>query len=333
MLARSVSPVPRLLGFFLTWTPVTGTQAIVDFISISQALVVADQSSFSRAARILGVKQSAVSRRIQALEDELGVSLFERQSNGVRPTIAGQRFLERTRSAFAEIEYAIKNATAAGRGAEGMIRIGVLPSLLSGFLCDVLAEFRNAQPGVVFDFFDGPPRKLIARIMERRLDVAFIISGTPAPGCDAELLWSADICVALPERHPLSGCDAIDWELLKDEHFVFAREAIAAGLDDHAIERVAGIGGRLSSSTHDVSQELVMQFVALGFGLNLLSDLSAAIPYPGVAFRPLVDENDSVSYSAVWLPGNDNPALRRFLSLARSKSAERRETLASQGSD
>jgi len=51
-------------------------------------LLVADHASFSRAARVLGVRQSAVSRRIQALEDELGVSLFERQLNGVRPTIA-----------------------------------------------------------------------------------------------------------------------------------------------------------------------------------------------------------------------------------------------------
>ena len=76
-----------------------------------------------------------------------------------------------------------------------------------------------------------------------------------------------------------------------------------------------------------------MQFVALGFGLSLLSDSSTAIPYPGVAFRPLAGEEDRVSYSAVWLPGNDNPALRRFLSLARSKSAERRETPAPQVSD
>ena len=310
-----------------------GSQAIVDFISVSQALVVADQSSFSRAARILGVKQSAVSRRIQALEDELGVSLFERQSNGVRLTIAGQHFIERTRAAFAEIDFAIKNAAAAGRGDEGVIRIGVLPSRLSGFLCDVLAEFRNAQPGVVFDFFDGPPRKLIARIMERRLDIAFIVSGTPTPGCDAEALWSSCIYVALPNRHPLTGCDAIDWELLKDERFVFGREAIAAGFDAFATERIARVGGRLSLAMHDVSQDLVMQFVALGFGLSLSSDSSTAIPYPGVAFRPLADEDDRVSYSVVWLPGNDNPALRRFLSLARLKSAERRETLVPQASD
>ena len=307
--------------------PITGSQTIVDFITISQALVVADQSSFSGAARILGVKQSAVSRRIQALEDELGVSLFERQSNGVRPTIAGQRFLERTRAAFAEIDYAIKNAAAAGRGDEGVIRIGVLPPLLSSFLCDVLTEFREAQPGVIFDFLEGSPEKLIARIMERRLDIAFVVSGTPTPGCDAEALWSAGICVALPDRHPLAGCDAIDWELLKDEHFVMGREATAAGIDGYATERIARIGGRLSLAMHDVSQDLVMQFVALGFGLSLVSDLSSPIPYPGVVFRPLAGEDHHVSYSAVWLPGNDNPALRRFLSLARAKSAERRETL------
>jgi DNA-binding transcriptional LysR family regulator len=296
-------------------------------------LVVADQSSFSRAARILGVKQSAVSRRIQALEDELGVSLFERQSNGVRLTIAGQRFLERTRSAFAEIDYAIRNAAAAGRGDEGVIRIGVLPSFLSGILCDVLAEFREAQPGVIFDFLEGSPENLIARVMERQLDVVFLVSGTPTPGCDAEVLWNSGICIALPDNHPLAGCDAIDWELLKDEHFVLGREATAAGFDDHATERIARFGGRLSSSTHDISQNLVMQFVALGFGLSLVGDLSSTIPYRGVAFRPLAGEDHHVSYSAVWLPGNDNPALRRFLSLARSKSVERRETPAPRASD
>ncbi len=284
--------------------------------------MVADYASFSQAARALGVKQSAVSRRIQALEDELGVSLFERQSNGVGPTIAGQRFLERTRAAFAEIDYAIKNAAAAGRGDEGVVRIGVLPSLVSVFLCDVLAEFREAQPGVILDFLEGSPEKLIARIMERRLDVGFVVSGMPTPGCDAEVLWSGGICVALPDRHPLGGCEVIGWEPLKDEHFVFGREAIAAGFDAYATERIARVGGRLSLSMHDASQELVMQLVALGFGVSLSSDVSTAIPYPGVAFRPLAGENDRVSYSAVWLPGNDNPALRRFLSLARSKSAE-----------
>ena len=304
----------------------------INSVSIFQALLVADHLSFSRAAHVLGVRQSAVSRRVQALENELGVSLFERHASGVRLTVAGRNFLDDTRSAIHEINLAVKNAGAAGLGATGKITIGVLPSLLSDFLCEVLAEFRAAQPKVMLSFVERPPEQLIARIMARRLDLAFITSGTPAPGCDAETFWSAGIRVALPDRHPLVGCDAIDWKLLKDEHFVMGREATAVGFDGHASERIARIGGRLSLATHDVSQDLAMQFVALGLGLSLVSDVSSAIPYPGVAFRPLANEDHHVSYSAVWLPGNDNPALRRFLSLARAKSAARRETLLPQSS-
>lgn len=289
----------------------------VDLLSIIQALIVADHRSVSHAAHILGVRQSAVSRRVQALEDELGVSLFERQMNGVRPTVAGQRFFDRTRAALAEIDRAIKNAGTAGRGAEGAIRIGVSSSDCSDFLCDLLRAFREAHPGVVFDYFDWPARKLIAGIMERRLDIAFIVSGTPAPGCDLETLWSAGICIALPTRHPLSGCGAIEWKLLKDEHFILGREAIDAGLDRIAADRIAGFGGRMSLETHDISQDAVMKLVGMGFGLGLVNDSNVSICYPGVSFRQLPRDDGHLDFCAVWLPGNDNPALRRFLSLAR----------------
>jgi DNA-binding transcriptional LysR family regulator len=291
--------------------------------SIRQALTVSDYASISRAAHILGVRQSAVSRRVKALEDKLGVSLFERQPNGVRTTLAGQRFFTRTRVALDEIDRAIRNAAAEGRGAEGLIRIGISSSDFSDFLCDILHDFREANRGVIFDYFDWPSPKLIGGIMARRLDVAFVVSGTPAPGCDIESLWSAGICVALPDRHPLAGCETIDWELLKDEHFLFGREAMAAGLDDYASERIAQIGNRASLTTHDIPQDVVMRLVSRGFGVSLAIGSTARNCGSGIVFRPLAGEEKRVSYSAVWLPGNDNPALRRFLSLARSMSAER----------
>jgi hypothetical protein len=92
---------------------------MIDLVSVTQALLVAEHLSFSRAAQVLGVQQSAVSRRVRALEDKLGVSLFERDSTRVRLTEAGRRFLERTRPALAEIDHAMKAAASAGRGAEG----------------------------------------------------------------------------------------------------------------------------------------------------------------------------------------------------------------------
>jgi len=113
---------------------------MIDLVSVTQALLVAEHLSFSRAAQVLGVRQSAVSRRVRALEDKLGVSLFERDNTGVRITEAGRRFLERTRPALAEIDHAMKAAASAGRGAEGVIRIGILSSVSSGFLRNLLEE-------------------------------------------------------------------------------------------------------------------------------------------------------------------------------------------------
>ncbi|MFZ3181201.1 MAG: LysR family transcriptional regulator [Methylocystis silviterrae] len=290
----------------------------IDFVSISQALLVADHASVSHAARVLGVRQSAVSRRVQALENELGVSLFERQLSGVRLTVAGKRFFDRTRAAFAEIDHAVANAMAAGRGAEGVIRIGILPSTINGCLSELLYNYRAAHPAVAMEYFECPAPDQIARIMDRHLDVAFLVDGTPAPGCDIERYWNAGVYVALPDQHPLAGCDIVDWDLLKDEHFILGREAIDAGLDRIAADHIAGFGGRMSLETHDISQDAVMKLVGMGFGLGLMNDANVSICYPDVTFRQLPHNDSHLGFCAVWLPGNDYPALRRFLSLART---------------
>ncbi|PWB80534.1 MAG: LysR family transcriptional regulator [Methylocystaceae bacterium] len=302
-----------------------GLERTIDLVSLSQALIVVDQASFSGAAKILGVRQSAVSRRIRALEDELGVSLFERQSNGVRPTIAGRRFFERARAVFTELDNAAQAAMAAGRGVEGVIRIGILPCMTSGYLGELLGHYREFHPDVAMEFFEGVAREQVGKIRERSLDVAFVVDGTAAYGCDVERFWTAGVAVALPDRHPLAGCEVIEWEFLKDEHFIFGREAIGSGLVGIASDRVAKLDGRLSLEAHDISQDAVMKLVALKFGLGIVGEGTTSVHYPDIMFRPLPLEQARIDYSAIWLPGNDNPALRRFLSLARSKSAVRRQ--------
>src|ERR1700692_518710 len=90
--------------------------AAVNPISIGWALSVADHLSFRGAARELGVRQTAVSRRERALEDALGVSLFERSRRGLKITKAGARFLQNAREAFQYLQLASRMAGEAGRG-------------------------------------------------------------------------------------------------------------------------------------------------------------------------------------------------------------------------
>lgn len=296
----------------------------VDFIAISQSLLVAEYSCVSRAARILGIGQSAVSRRIQALENELGVSLFERHQSGVRLTVAGCKFFERMRGAFSEIETAIKNAAAAGCGTEGVLRIGLCPGPLSSFLSELFKEYHRNYTAVRLELIENAARSQITKILDRTLDVAFVPESTPSPDCDKQLLWSSQICVVLPDDHLLAISKKADWAYLREERFIFSSSFGSEGLSDLARERFADIDRRVEFETYAICQETLLRLVALGFGVTLVAEPEDDARYPGVIFRPLHDEGDRLAYSAVWLPENDNPALRRFLSLARAKATGRR---------
>jgi hypothetical protein len=72
----------------------------------------------------------------------------------------------------------------------------------------------------------------------------------------------------------------------------------------------------------DVGRETSMHLVALGMGVSLTSEATIANSFPEVEFRPLAGSTDVVSFSGIWSPKNDNPALRRFLSLATRPSKE-----------
>src|SRR3546814_3392923 len=110
----------------------------IDLVSVVQALVVAEYLSFSAAASALGVRQSGVSKRIRLLEENLGVTLFERGPRGVRTTLAGESFLTQARCVMLQFDSAIASARQAGRGEQGTLRIGVFTSLAGGFLRDLV---------------------------------------------------------------------------------------------------------------------------------------------------------------------------------------------------
>src|SRR5262249_59305396 len=103
---------------------------------------------FGRGASGVGIRQSAVSSRVRELEDELGVSLFERHHAGVRITNAGIRFLQEARAALVQLDQAVKTAAAAGSGTIGRISIGILSSLGTGYLRDLIEVYRSRHPEV-----------------------------------------------------------------------------------------------------------------------------------------------------------------------------------------
>jgi DNA-binding transcriptional LysR family regulator len=299
----------------------SGSQGI-DFTSIVQALLVAEHLSFRRAASVLGVRQSAVSRRVRSLEDMLGVSLFERYHAGVRVTAAGAQFLEQARRAVYQLDYAIKTAGVAGRGANGRLSIGIFSSIAAGFMRELTRAYIRDHPEVTIRIVEGAAGDHIALIRKRRLDIAFVRGIPVVPDCEVEQLWRERMFVALPHGHALCERDEIGWELLRDDKFILRQTEPGPQIHDYLIARLADLGHYPSVRRFDVGRDTLMHLVALGLGVSFASESATAASFPEVVFRPIAGDAELLPFSAVWSPNNDNPAFRRFLSLARVLSGK-----------
>jgi DNA-binding transcriptional LysR family regulator len=148
------------------------------------------------------------------------------------------------------------------------------------------------------------------------------VDSASAADCDVLPLWKERLFVVLPKGHALCNQREVEWADLRKEHFVTRQS-------EHSPPVCERLTKRLSDHTHkprvqklDVGRETLMHLVALGLGVSLTSEATVASSFPDVSFRPIVGDDDLVKFSAVWLFGNDNPALRRFLSLARAQAKQ-----------
>jgi DNA-binding transcriptional LysR family regulator len=303
----------------------TAKSTIINPVSVAQALVVAKHLSFRAAARALGIRQSAVSRHVRALEDELGVSLFERHHAGVRITNAGARFLQHAREALTQLDQASKIAGAAGRGATGLLRIGILSSMGAGFLRELIQAYSGRHSAVAIQIVEGASTEQISLVRKRRLDVAFVADASEASDCDVAPLWNERLFVVLPQHHPLCDRKVVEWHALRNEHFIIRESNCTRALCERLIKHLSDRTRTPSMQKADVGRETLMHLVAMGRGVSLTSEATLATAFPNVVFRPISGDDATLQFSAVWWPQNDNPSLRRFLSLARAMAKEKRQ--------
>lgn len=276
----------------------------------------AEHGSFRKAGTALGVRQSAISRRIRDLEDQLGASLFQRHSGGVNLTLAGQVFLQRARSALHQTEEGAKSVAAIGRSEEGRIKVGILSSLASGFLFELLRVYDKKHPDVSIELIDDGPTEHVAAVRQFQLDIAFITGTIVWDDCETEHLWSERVFAVLPCEHRLTAKDQIHWHDLAGENFIVSDAPPGPTIHDHLVRRLADLNYHPEVHAQYVGRDILLSMVAIGRGLTLTSEATTGAQIPGIAYRPIAGE--TLPFSAIWSPRNDNPACRRLLSLARS---------------
>lgn len=164
----------------------------MDVIDLKVVDAVARHGSMNKAAVELNTVQSNVSSRIRSLEDELGVSLFQRSAKGVQITPAGRRILPYA----ARLSKLLSDASAAARDngrPSGVLEIGTLETTLALRLPLLIARFANAWPDVRPVVRTGTTQSLIQAVVDCKLEGAFVAGPVDHPELQAETVFQEEL--------------------------------------------------------------------------------------------------------------------------------------------
>ena len=288
----------------------------IPMIALVQTLAVAEYLSFHRAALALGTSQSSVSTRIKALEEDLGITLFDRNTRGVRLTEAGRRFVDQVHDAMGILDRAIQTAGMQSRGEDGEIRIGVHAITPGCFLNRLLESFQTEHPGVRPCITEGTARDTQLMVREGQLDAAFMAGNYEIPDLNCRVIWHDRLMVALPARHALAAQQNLEWRQLAEETFLVRHNGTGPQVHDLIVARSAGKRLTPAIQRVDVERSTLMSMIAAGHGISLFVKESTAAAMANVVFLPILDEPETIPFSAVWSPRNRDPLLSNLLALA-----------------
>lgn len=190
---------------------------------------VADTGSIRAAARELNLSQSALTKALRELEEDVGASLLSRSYMGVEFTPAGQALLTRARLARSALDKA-RDDIALLRGGSGVqVAVALTPLVAATMMHKAFKAFERVSPDVAISVFEGLPSVAIPGLLEGRIDFALVIADAQDLPYEVqfEQLASLPTAIACSARHPLAA--ARRWSQLKDARWALNLSAGSQG--------------------------------------------------------------------------------------------------------
>jgi DNA-binding transcriptional LysR family regulator len=191
-------------------------EALVPLLAAFEAA--ASEVNITRAAELLQVPQSTVSRRLQSLEKAMGVTLFQPVGRGVQLTAQGRDFLARIRSPLRAIDDAIASVKANADPESGLVRFGFPLTLGPVSIPSLLADFHATAPHIRLRLVQAHAESLIEQLRDGSLDLAIVI---PAPvELPSTTIGEQPIQLYVARTHRLASRSRVDLSELADETFI-----------------------------------------------------------------------------------------------------------------
>src|ERR1700739_1487132 len=265
-------------------------------------IAVAEELSFTRAAAVLHVAQSAVSAQIRLLEDSVGVMLLERNSRRVELTGAGRAFLLGVKKIVADLDEVTRLTRRIGRAETGHLAIGFIGAQSHGWMPLVLRRFRQKPPEVEVTLTEMVPSAQLEALSSHRLDVGLVgaIDGKSPAGLQVECIVEEEPLVGVPSDHALADRPFVRLRQLKDEGFILTSRENAPSFRSW-LARLCQRAGFTPRVVQEVDRaRTAVPYVAAGFGISIFGEHICRQPAPGVKFISLRPAAQKIRYGVAW---------------------------------
>ncbi len=277
-------------------------------------VAVAQEHHFGRAAQRCFVSQPTLSIAIKKLEEELGVALFDRSSNEIRPTDAGLRILDQAQRVLEEADMIKQLAKEEQNELEGSFKLGLIFTVAPYLLPKLIVSLRDLAPKMPLMLEENHTAVLTDMLKKGELDAIVVADPYQEAGVVTIPLYDEPFFVITPKGHPFEEMDEITTQELADEQVLLLTEGNC--MRDQVLDSCVELASRqrikgLTNTLQGSSINTIRHMVASGLGISVLPATS-------------LTENDHMLFSIIPFK---SPAPERRVLLAARRHFVRQKAL------
>ncbi len=264
---------------------------------LTYLIALAKYQHFGKAAKACFVSQPTLSAQLKKLEDELGVTLFERHNKKVFLSPAAQPLIDQAQTILRETQQLKELARTQHDPYSGQFRLGIIPTLGPYLLPPILPVLKKQLPHVQFIWHEDKTANILNALQKGHLDGVILALPVMEHGLEKVLLFKEDFYVALPKQHALAKHAVLTIKELQQENLLLLEEGHC--LRDQILAVCRGVNE--NTDFHATSLETLVHLVAYDYGITLLPALAAEkIIRKDIVIKPLHKNSAHRTIGMLW---------------------------------
>ena len=284
----------------------------MDLQQIKYFLALSEQLHYWKTAEKINITQSALTRQIQSLENELGLQLFERNKRNVKLTPAGKFLKEKWEVELSELEYIHQFAKQIHLGERGTLTIAYPDSISASIMPDILAKIAEAFPLLQIKLVQVLYESQLEFLKTYKIDLAITRDINSEAGIKSRKLYSDHLALVVPEDHSFREFADLSAEVLKQQKFILPTRDEGSSYGEIINGLFRSYGFVPDVFLHSEFGSTIIALVRRGLGIAILPDSYLHHQSPGLRFIPLPFKTDLFIN---WREDDHNPVLANILDL------------------